>query len=583
MNTFFKIALTVFIFLFSTNAYSTTYYVDFDNGSDLNDGLTRSSAWRNIPGTCTVNNTNNNPCTYVSNDWPQIVPGDIILIKSGATHDSTDGGRISIDSYYYDNGTSDKPITIQRDSSWGSGSIVIDSLNTTVSTYHGTLDIIDMDYIIIDGLTNSGIIFQNSPENGIYIRDAGTNGSELRHIEVYNSDKINIKIVSTDQDSPIYIGNISIIDATVHKTNVTGDAGSGILLRFGENILIQRSHIYDSGGDGIHFGSSRNSWILDNVVYNNGVDGEQGVDISKDTGYKTRDDSYNITIRGNIAYDNYKMNFDQNSGVHNVYYIHNIAYHTRVTERSDGNFHIYNGSLGNNFWINNTSTKGRDWGFGAVWSTNSGNAPVGDYKLYYINNISTDNGVDLKSGLSVFIGSDYNSRSFNPIFYNNNFNSCRNTNYVEIKGTYYTDDDINNGTGGWPGSGDISKDPSFVALSDTWDDTNLNLDEVSPCNEGGIFPFTTASSGSGKTLNLNPLVDDLDAQMIFREGDAIRIEGSGIYILASVDSSTQLTLTESAEWEKSKGVWFRWNGSQLNMGALPYYRMVLKPKNFRIE
>jgi hypothetical protein len=403
-------------------------------------------------------------------------------------------------------------------------------------------------------------------------------------LEVYNSDKINIKITSSGKAIPTYIGNITLSDLEVHKTNTLNDAGSNISISFAENLLVQNSKSYDTGGDGIHIGSCKNVWILNNLVYNKVGAGEQGIDLSIDGDYKGRDDGYNITVRGNIAYNNFKMNFDHNSGVHDVYYIHNVAYHTTITERYDGNFHVYEGTIGKNFWINNTSTKGRDWGFGAVWSSNPWGLPAGTYQQYFINNISSENGDGIKSGQSVHIGADYNSRIFSANYYNNNFHSSRlqpTITYVQDRGTRYTADNINNGTGGWPGINNISSDPLFIANGSTWATTNLNLRASSPSNNTGVFPFTTSSSGSGTIVTLNRLVSDLDATRVFRAGDIIQIEDSGRYTILSVDSSTQLTLTEAASWGVGKGVWFKWSGTKLNMGALP--ALPSAPKNLRIN
>jgi hypothetical protein len=96
-----------------------------------------------------------------------------------------------------------------------------------------------------------------------------------------------------------------------------------------------------------------------------------------------------------------------------------------------------------------------------------------------------------------------------------------------------------------------------------------------------VFPFTTSSSGSGTIVTLNRLVSDLDATRVFRAGDIIQIEDSGRYTILSVDSSTQLTLTEAASWGVGKGVWFKWSGTKLNMGALP--ALPSAPKNLRIN
>jgi len=562
---FLTTILILLAFTISHDAYAATYYVDFDNGSDSNDGTSTETAWKNIPGTCSTATSSKVTCTFLTNNWATINAGDTIKIKSGTTHDYSDGGRILVDSAYYNDGTSNQPIKIQRDIQWGSGTVVIDGAGITVANYYAMLNIITRDYIIIDGIFKNGIKIQNSSENGIFVYDSGDNGFELRNSEVYNSTKINIKITSSDKGTPTYIGNITLYNIEAHKTSTTGDSGSNISIAFGENLLIQFCRVYDAGGDGIHLGSSRNSWILDNMVYNNGVDGEQGIDISIDGDYKGRFDGYSITVRNNIAYDNYKMNFDHNSGVYDIYYIHNVSWNTRVIEKYDGNMHLYEGTAGKNFWINNTTSKGRDWGFGAVWSSNPWNIPAGTYQQYFINNITSGDG-----GESVNIDYSYNSRIFGANYYNNNFHSADGTTVVKDKGTLYTAANINDNTGGWPGTNCISNDPLFVATGITWETTDLNLDASSPSKDSGVFPFTTSSSGSGAVIILNKLVADIDARRVFRSGDDVQIEGSGKYIVSSVDSSNQITLTSNASWEAEKGVWFPWYGLKVDMGAYEY-------------
>src|SRR4030066_993313 len=423
----FSIGLMVF---YASIVQASIYYVDFDGGNDINNG-TQASPWRNIPGT---RNTGNS--SFITNSWQKLNPGDTIWIKSGTVHNSSAGGRILIDSSYYNNGTSTSPITIKRKTDWGTGQIIIDGTGITTGTLGGLVEI-QRNYIVFDGDVDKGILVQNSAHDGVSVYGTGTNGTTIQNIEVYNSRYANVLADTTNKSTPLYIGGITIKNVVAHKTTVVDDWASNIYLSFAENALVDKVTAYDSssGGDGIHLSSSRNSWIINSNIYNNG---EQGIDLSRDGDYKTRDYGYNLTIRDCVGYNNYKMNFDHNSGYHDVYYIRNVGWGTTTNEVSDGNIHVYEGTAGKNFWINNTTLKGRDWGYGLQWSGNPYSIPAGTYNQIYINNIS-----HLDSGYSLYVESNSGSVSFNPILFNNNFNSGSGSTVARIKGTNYTRDNIN--------------------------------------------------------------------------------------------------------------------------------------------
>ena len=66
---------------FVTKCYCASYYVDFDNGSNANDGTSVSTPWRSLPGT-------QNPAGGTVG-WRVIQAGDSIYIRAGTTYDST--------------------------------------------------------------------------------------------------------------------------------------------------------------------------------------------------------------------------------------------------------------------------------------------------------------------------------------------------------------------------------------------------------------------------------------------------------------------------------------------------------------
>jgi hypothetical protein len=207
--------------------------------------------------------------------------------------------------------------------------------------------------------------------------------------------------------------------------------------------------------------------------------------------------------------------------------------------------------------------RGHDFGFGFGWWGAYYNLVAGSYNMYLINSVSSSD-----SGKSLTVENDYSSRGYNVKCYNSNLNSLLNGYAVTNKSANFTQSDINNGTGGWTGTGCKSVDPLFTSLGITWATTNLKLKSGSPNINAGVFPFTAATSGSGTQITLNKLVPDLDARMVFRPGDVIQIEGSGRYSVTSVNSDVLITLSSPASFQAGKGVWLPWPNQKLDIGAM---------------
>ncbi len=73
------VTLVMFIIVCSMNAlvWAETYYIDYQNGSDLNDGVSTSTAWKHSPGD--INATG----TVVS---AGLLPGDVVKFKKGISY-----------------------------------------------------------------------------------------------------------------------------------------------------------------------------------------------------------------------------------------------------------------------------------------------------------------------------------------------------------------------------------------------------------------------------------------------------------------------------------------------------------------
>jgi hypothetical protein len=79
-----QLSILMAVLLVTSGAWATTYYIDWVNGADTNNGTSKSTPWKRAPGMqgCLITDTNNNPCrarTHASTS------GDSIILKGGVT------------------------------------------------------------------------------------------------------------------------------------------------------------------------------------------------------------------------------------------------------------------------------------------------------------------------------------------------------------------------------------------------------------------------------------------------------------------------------------------------------------------
>jgi hypothetical protein len=149
------------------------YYVDFVGGSDAAAGTSVSTPWKTIPGTRNTGNT-----AYVSASYgggtigpsAKVAAGTVFKLKSGTTHDSSNGGRVRIDpAYYATTATLANPITFQRDMTWGSGVVTFDGTGIAMDgSGNALIEILDLGGIAFDGVTTNGIVIRNSERTGLF-------------------------------------------------------------------------------------------------------------------------------------------------------------------------------------------------------------------------------------------------------------------------------------------------------------------------------------------------------------------------------------------------------------------------------
>lgn len=199
----------LFLVLFVAQiASAATYYVDFDGGSDAANGTSTGTAWKNIPGTRNAADSADIAATFGSFTTSAKVPaGTTFKLKSGTTHDSTDGGIIKITSDWYDNASSGSPTTFQVDTSWGSGAVTIDGTGITADI---ALVLVQRNGIIIDGSTTDGLIIRDSERDGIQFKEQAGSSAALSGVTVWNTKFLANCTISTSDATGSGLGQLSV-------------------------------------------------------------------------------------------------------------------------------------------------------------------------------------------------------------------------------------------------------------------------------------------------------------------------------------------------------------------------------------
>ena len=201
---FLRTVLCFVTLTFSTGlAFGATYYIDFNNGRDSNAGTSIESPWKTIPGTrnaqmsgwqssCWGNGCPGTPTVSLNNRVPA---GTVFKLKSGSTHDSTNGSVIWIrrdsSGIYASDATAADPILFQRDTTWGSGAVTFDGSGMGLTAANAeAIILVITDGIKFDGVTSRGITIQNSGVNGLRVKDQGwddTKDFALNYVYLYNN------------------------------------------------------------------------------------------------------------------------------------------------------------------------------------------------------------------------------------------------------------------------------------------------------------------------------------------------------------------------------------------------------------
>ena len=405
---------------------STVYYVDFNSGSDSNNGLSTNTAWKHLPGTRNLDNsTFDSPAVLIKS-------GTTIYLKSGTILNR----RVVIDSNYYNNGTKDNPIRIIKKSDWGTGPVVIDGTKLAIRPYDALFYVLDRDYITIDGDTTNGIIIQNSPAYGFQGYGGSTesnksSGLVVKNVKLFNNQKFNVILQREDS---FLIDNVEI-DGNRVDNDQSGGFHIGGQTYACSNGVIQNSKSYNNGA------TPRSQY--------GGSDARIGFWLTNST---------NITFRNDSAYNNAGRGFDFGE----------VDPTTVVT---------------NNIWCIGCEAFNNSAGFGANLDDIHGEA-----KFYYVNSIARDNdiGFNIYDGAEVYIFNSVASKNkkgvdiSNASIYNN-----RDT-VVTIKNSIFYENDDPNGTN--DGDLTVQETEGVRLFSDfnIFDQGNGNEKLVRWCYQGNV-------------------------------------------------------------------------------------------------
>ena len=237
-----------------------TYYIDFANGSDSNNGTCTNSAWQHAPGD--PNATGNPNSTSLS-------PGDTVKFKGGVVY----YGVIHV----YWSGTSGNPITYTN---YSDSAAIIDGTGTDLNDTHGLFDWPSS----YNWITLENMEIRNYSDYGVWVNGnyntiqncnihTGNSGSEALLLRLGNYSKL---INNTIHDAgwnclDVYnaehteIAYNDIYDCPLHGgINVMSDTGTYYGIMPGNNI--HHNYIHGDVHGAIYTRYQQNNTIYDNII-----------------------------------------------------------------------------------------------------------------------------------------------------------------------------------------------------------------------------------------------------------------------------------------------------------------------------
>lgn len=243
--------VVIVLLLFPSVALSQVYYIDYVNGDDANNGVTKGLPWKRVPGMVGFTGT------YSHNS------GDIFIFKGGITWDSA---ALPVTIGY--SGISGDIDTYTVDKTWYSGASWSQPIFDMELTDTVGIDISNKDYITV---------------NDINIIKPGDEPVYDSMIRIQNANNISIQNCIIDavdgagDATPIYIKDIDGLTIDNNYIRGRGDGANpdGILIRPWlnmKNIIIRNNEIsmLNDGGDGIHIDVESDNNDIDRMMVNYG-------------------------------------------------------------------------------------------------------------------------------------------------------------------------------------------------------------------------------------------------------------------------------------------------------------------------
>lgn len=295
--------------------YCNTYYVDFSAGSDLNDGLTKITAWQHCPGD---ENSTEIPASTV------LTGGDKVIFKGGISYI----GEINVSS-----GSSSESRVIYDGNSeevFGAGRAIIDCAYTY---YHG-FSASGKSYFTIQGFeikknkntfTSSGVT-GSCPDDFVKIDRNNT----CQCVSYTGSNSIfdygMIRIANGCNDVVL---NKNVIHETEHwndycclNAEIDGDgstiAPNGVSSQMGieiyemnNNITVSNCEVYAAGRFAIRVYKSSNIYLINNNIGGSDAGNQEG---HFSVAFSLTGGSDNIIVKGNRVHDGWQYQGDDTNG-----------------------------------------------------------------------------------------------------------------------------------------------------------------------------------------------------------------------------------------------------------------------------
>lgn len=326
-------------------ASSDNFFIDCINGDDSKDGLTQSTAWRNLD--------------MIRNKY--LNPGSTIYFKKGCSWDTgydQNQSNYSLGLYLTSSGTSTAPITY---TSYGIGTDPI-LINSYSEDLVGRVITLDASWNIIENLT-----IKDAKENGISIHKDASNNI-IRNNEITN---VGIGIFVYGKHNKILkntIHDLHIIRNTPKDVNSDDDYGAvGIAIAASHTEVaynkiyncLDYSYDYDVDGGAVEFWADDygGNFVQDVSIHHNYFENNNGgteFGSANQALFENITFAYNVMVnnRGNILYFHFVGINQFGSYIKNVQFLNNTIYentlqYSEMFKKSDPFYSLISWSNGN--------------------------------------------------------------------------------------------------------------------------------------------------------------------------------------------------------------------------------------------